>query len=1283
MKIQALVTTLAVLAPLAALAAPADNAQEILDTTGIQGGLILHLGSGDGELTAALRANDAIQVQGLDTDPKNVQAARKTISEKNLYGDVSVDLLMDDRLPYIDNLLNLVVSENPGDISDEEILRVLTPKGIAYIKRDGEWTLTEKPRPDGMDEWTHFMHDPSGNAVAHDDIVGPPRHAQWLGTPRWSRHHDRMASMSALVTGGGRMFYIMDEGSRTSILLPPKWTLIARDAFNGAILWRQPIESWHSHLWPLKSGPTSLARRLITTGDRVYVTLGLYAPLTAIDAATGEIIRTYDETDSTEEAIISNGIIFALANDDKWALDDFGPVENTGDQARVRSEYQWNEKPRKVVAIDAETGKLLWDKESIVAPLTLTADDDRVFYHDGTKVVCLERGGGEEVWSSDSVDRKTVFNFNFGAKLVLYDGIVLFAGGDRNMTAMDARTGKKLWTAPHAQSGYQSPEDLLVAAGLVWSAPTTKTGDTGVFTGRDPKTGEVKEEFPPNVETYWFHHRCHIAKATDKFLMPSRTGIEFIDHENETWDINHWVRGGCLYGVLPANGLTYAPPHNCACYPETKLYGFNALAGSSPTRQPVRESDPTNRLQKGPAFGKIEPPASSTEDQADWPTYRGTNSRAGFTPDAISANLTTAWETKLGGKLTATTTAHGKLYVAQPDQHTLHALDLTTGEPLWSYITGGRIDSPPTIHNGAVLFGCADGYVYALRESDGELAWRFRGAPMDQRMTAFEQIESVWPIHGSVLVENNVLYTVAGRSNFLDGGLRFIRLNPETGELIDESPIDEINPDTGNNIQEKIAILQMPVGLPDILSSDGEHVYMRSQRFDLEGTREEIGPVSSEFAVQGGTHSGEGPHLFAPMGFLDDTWFHRSYWVYGKNFAGGHGGYYQAGKYAPSGRILVFNDKDVFGFGRKPEYLKWTTTLEHQLFSAAKEAPEVDLQSVRRGGATSVIEFESSDALNPARKPLVVTAWVKAEGKSGAIVSHGGDLNGYALALKAGVPQFLIRTNKELASISGEDEILNKWTHLAGVLAEDGSMELFVNGQSVAAGKSKGLLTKVPVQGLNIGADTKSVVGNYKTPFAYGGLIDEVKIYHGDITPAEVAALSEGTNPANADLVLACDFEGGSPKDSSGYDNHGQAQGTVTSRGRNSDAVAFSVKANRQGGSAIQPHWTEDLPLLVRSMALTGDTLFICGPPDIVDEEESFQKLTEGDPKVHAVLEKQDDALAGKHGGILRAVSASNGSQLAELKLDAIPVWDGLTPANNNLYLTTTDGRILCLSAPN
>ena len=126
---------------------------------------------------------------------------------------------------------------------------------------------------------------------------------------------------------------------------------------------------------------------------------------------------------------------------------------------------------------------------------------------------------------------------------------------------------------------------------------------------------------------------------------------------------------------------------------------------------------------------------------------------------------------------------------------------------------------------GRVIFGSADGWVYSLSASDGELAWRFRGAPTDRRLMAFEQLESVWPIHGSVLVQNDEAWFVAGRSNFLDGGLTLYRLHAQTGDVISKTTIDEKNPDTGENLQERLQVLNMPVGLTDVLSCDGQRVF--------------------------------------------------------------------------------------------------------------------------------------------------------------------------------------------------------------------------------------------------------------------------------------------------------------------------------------------------------------------------------------------------------------------------------------------------------------------------
>ena len=80
-----------------------------------------------------------------------------------------------------------------------------------------------------------------------------------------------MSSVVAVVSAGGRVFYILDEGSAVSALLAPKWTLVARDGFNGTILWKRAIGKWHTSRWPLKSGPAQLPRRLVAMGDRVYV----------------------------------------------------------------------------------------------------------------------------------------------------------------------------------------------------------------------------------------------------------------------------------------------------------------------------------------------------------------------------------------------------------------------------------------------------------------------------------------------------------------------------------------------------------------------------------------------------------------------------------------------------------------------------------------------------------------------------------------------------------------------------------------------------------------------------------------------------------------------------------------------------------------------------------------------------------------------------------------------------------------------------------------------------
>lgn len=230
------------------LAADPGQAREILDATGIQGGLVVHLGCGDGRLTAELAAGDAYFVQGLDVDADQVEAARRHVQSLGRYGKVTIDRLTGSKLPYVDNLVNLLVVEDADLVPQAEMMRVLAPQGVAYVRRAAEWTKTVKPRPAEIDEWTHYLYDSRNNAVSHDALVGPPRHLQWICDPDWSRHHDHMASLSAMVSAGGRVFYIIDEGPREAILLPAQWTLVARNAFSGTLLWKRPIDEWNTQI---------------------------------------------------------------------------------------------------------------------------------------------------------------------------------------------------------------------------------------------------------------------------------------------------------------------------------------------------------------------------------------------------------------------------------------------------------------------------------------------------------------------------------------------------------------------------------------------------------------------------------------------------------------------------------------------------------------------------------------------------------------------------------------------------------------------------------------------------------------------------------------------------------------------------------------------------------------------------------------------------------------------------------------------------------------------------
>jgi hypothetical protein len=203
--------------------------------------------------------------------------------------------------------------------------------------------------------------------------------------------------------------------------------------------------------------------------------------------------------------------------------------------------------------------------------------------------------------------------------------------------------------------------------------------------------------------------------------------------------------------------------------------------------------------------------------------YRRDPLRSASARSTVSAQLRECWNTAIGGKVTGPVVAGGRVYVGARDSDELVALEATDGTEVWRYSMGGSIDTPPTVYDGMVLAGCTDGWVYCLLASDGSLIWRFRAAPWERRVVAEDRVESAWPVHGSVMIHNDVAFVTAGRSSFLDGGIHLYMLEPRTGEVLLARSFFTEQTDQGDFYEGVTS---------DLLVSDGDALFLRHLRLD-------------------------------------------------------------------------------------------------------------------------------------------------------------------------------------------------------------------------------------------------------------------------------------------------------------------------------------------------------------------------------------------------------------------------------------------------------------------
>jgi hypothetical protein len=377
--------------------------------------------------------------------------------------------------------------------------------------------------------------------------------------------------------------------------------------------------------------------------------------------------------------------------------------------------------------------------------------------------------------------------------------------------------------------------------------------------------------------------RCQNHIATERFFISTRR-VSFCEWGKSQKIDFPAIRGSCRVGVIIANNLLYNQPQDCFCRDVAVgvVNGFTAFE-SLPNNNPEFES----AVEFGPAFGKTTPQIFSVSAETDWVTFLHDIQRSGATSSTIKTyKLKLLWEKKLtkpnqgifeadkntgpslGDPLTGPVVKGNLLVVALPEDHCVLALNALTGKIKWRYITGGRVDSSPTLYRGYCLFGCHDGWVYCLRASDGKLIWRFRAAPYEKRIMAYGHLESPWPVPGNILVMNDIAYFLAGRSSAIDGGIYVYALEIKNANLLWQKKLTRKDYD----IREQ----PTQVGcLPDVLISDGKFIYLTAC---LSANRViQFNPQTGDFVRFSSKEIEEKKDEFLfligkPLGLIDSSW---------------------------------------------------------------------------------------------------------------------------------------------------------------------------------------------------------------------------------------------------------------------------------------------------------------------------------------------------------------------------------------------------------------------------
>ncbi|RLG63882.1 hypothetical protein DRO02_05675, partial [archaeon] len=154
---------------------------------------------------------------------------------------------------------------------------------------------------------------------------------------------------------------------------------------------------------------------------------------------------------------------------------------------------------------------------------------------------------------------------------------------------------------------------------------------------------------------------------------------------------------------------------------------------------------------------------AATLSSYDWPTFRGSFERNGFTQSFIPVDNKLIWECPVGYPFRVSPSLADKKIYAVAENGVVYCINLRNGSILWSKDLGEPCNSTPTYYLERLYLTTASGNVHCINSTDGEIIWTTSLGKSLRSTPLIREIDN--SILVIVVTKDGWIYVLNGSSN--------------------------------------------------------------------------------------------------------------------------------------------------------------------------------------------------------------------------------------------------------------------------------------------------------------------------------------------------------------------------------------------------------------------------------------------------------------------------------------------------------------------------------------